>query len=132
MIRPVEPRVPYREKQIEQLEGTCRAPLEEVVPGEFPRRKVAGIELGELAHVERDAPFGLSPAYHCAAPDGVLALVLRYDVVSYVEDQRFLRGEFEVAQGRFDIDEAEHLVGIDAGLHVRALEIRVERLSARR
>src|SRR5919112_1752194 len=132
MIQPVEPRVPDGEERIEEFEGLGGARLNEVTPGELPCRKVAGVELDELAHVERDALLGLSPAGDFAVSDGVRALVFSYYVVPYVEYQRSLWRAFEVAQGRFDIDEAEHLVRIDAGLYVRAPEIGVERLSARR
>src|SRR5919107_844693 len=132
MIRPGEPRVPHGEERVEKLEGLVRARPDEVSPGELPRGEVAGVELGELAHVERDALFGFGSANYFALPDGVLVLVLRYDVVFYVEDERLRRREVEVAQGRRDVDQAQHLVGLDDGLYVRASEVRVERLAARR
>src|SRR5215211_9446138 len=131
MIRPVEPRVSLGEERIEEIQGPRRARLEEPVPGEIPGRKIPGVELGELAHVERDALPRFCPADDLAVPEGVLALVLRYDVIFYVEDQRCLGCVLEIAQGAFDVDEAQHLVGIDLRVHVGASQVGVERLSAR-
>src|SRR5215217_2872792 len=117
VIWPIQPRISDGEERIEEIEGLGRAGVEEAVPGELLYGKVAGVELGELAHVERDALFGLRSADDPAVCDGVLAVVLRYDVVFYGENQRRLGREFEVAQGLFDVDEAEHLVGFDPGFY---------------
>src|SRR5919112_3883194 len=125
MIGPAEQGVPEGKERVEEFEGLRGARLDEVVPGELPGWKVAGVELGELAYVERDALFGFGSTNHSAMPDGVLALVFGYDVVLYVEYERFFWGASEVAQGRFDVDQAQHLVGVDAGLHIGALEVGV-------
>ena len=87
MIRPVEARVSEWEELFEQVECFGRARLHQAVPGEVSGRKVSGVELGELTHVEGDGLPRLRPTYDCAVSDGVLAGVLGYDVVPYVEDQ---------------------------------------------
>src|SRR5215213_7789566 len=131
MIRPVEPRVSRGEVRLKEIQSHGRARLDESVPGEIPGRKVPGVELGELAHIERDALPRFCPANDLAVPEGVLACVLRNDVVLYVEDERDLRYAIEIPQGAFDVDEAEHLVGFDLRFYVGASQVRMKRLSSR-
>ena len=131
MIRPVEARVSEREELFEQVECFGRARLHQAVPGEVSGRKVSGVELGELAHVDGDALPRLRPTDDSAVSDGVLAGVLRYDVITYVEYQGRICLALEIPQGAFDVDEAQHLVGFDLRFDVRASQIWVKRLSAR-
>src|ERR687897_1686524 len=103
MIRPREPRVSDGEERVEKIQSLGRARPDKAVPGEIARREVPCVELGQLAHVERDALFGLRPTHDLADSEGVLALVLLYDVVLNVEDQGRLGRAFEVAQCRLDV-----------------------------
>src|SRR3712207_6326181 len=113
MIRPREPRISLGEESVEAIECFGRTRLYESVPGKIAGRKVPGVELGELAHVERDALCRFRPTGDLAFCDGVLAGVLWYDLVPYVEYERRLQYGLEVPQGAFDVDEAQHLVWID-------------------
>ena len=82
-----------------QIESFGRACLDEPMPGKTWYRKVPGVELGELAHVERDPLRRLPPTDNLTLCDGVLAGVLRYDVVCYVEDERRPWRTLEVPEG---------------------------------
>src|SRR5215213_7185467 len=64
-------------------------------------------------------------------PTHVRLCVLRYNVVTYVEYQGRICLALEISQGAFDVDEAQHLVGLDLRVYVRASQIWVKRLSAR-
>ena len=81
MIRPKEPRVSRGEERPQEIESFGRARPDEPVPGKVAGRKVPGVELGELAYVERDALPRLRPTNDLACCEGILAGVLRYDVV---------------------------------------------------
>ena len=81
MIRPKEPRVSHGEERLQEIQSLWRARPDEPVPGKIPGRKVPGVELGELAHVERDSLPRLGSTDDFSVPDGVLAGVLRYDIV---------------------------------------------------
>src|SRR5918994_4265108 len=131
MIRPKEPRVSQGENRLEEIESFGRARLDEPVPGKTAGRKVPGVELGELAHVEGDSLPRFRTADNLTFREGVLAGVLRYDVVRYVEYERRLWRVPEVPQGVFDVDEAQHLVGFDLRVYVRTFQVGVKRLSAR-
>src|SRR5918993_2382740 len=130
MIRHKEPRVSQGENRLEEIESFGRARLDEPVPGKIAGRKVPGVELGELAYVERDALPRFRPTDDLTFCDGVLASVLRYDIVCYVENERRLWRALEVPQGDFDVDEAQHLVWIDLRVYVGAFQVGVKRLFA--
>src|SRR5215213_2440531 len=55
MIRPKEPWISQGEKALQEIESFGRIRPDEPMPGKVPGRKVPGVELGELAHVEGDA-----------------------------------------------------------------------------
>src|ERR687886_2812978 len=73
MIRPKEARIPLGEERLEEIEGPWGAGLDEPVPGEISGRKVPGVELGELANVQRDALPGPCSADNLTVSYGVLA-----------------------------------------------------------
>src|SRR5829696_285845 len=61
MIGRRKPRVACREQRLQQLQSPWRTGLYEPVPAEIPRRQIPGVELGQPAHVERDAVLGPAP-----------------------------------------------------------------------
>src|SRR5918998_2609987 len=129
MIRRVEERVANGEEPFQPIQGPGRVRLDEPVPDELPRGKVAGVELGELAHVERGPLLRLGPAGDLSTSDGVLAGVLRDHVIRDFEDQGSARPVQET-QRAFDVHEAQHLVGLYPGVDVGAPEVWVQGISA--
>ncbi len=47
------------------------------------------------------------------------------------EDEGLVRRAVQVAQGHLHVDQAQHLVRLDLGVHVGALQVRVQGLAAR-
>src|SRR5829696_9960649 len=131
MIGRRKPRVACREQRLQQLQSPWRTGLYEPVPAEIPRRQIPGVELGQPAHVERDAVLGPRPTEDFSFPYRVLGGVLRHAVVRYVQYERRLGRALQVPHGGFDVDEPQHLVRFDPGVYVRAREVRMDRLPSR-
>src|SRR5215207_2992712 len=85
-------RIAEREQRFQKLEGLNRGGPYEVAADELLRRKVAGVKLGQLPHVELYSVLPLHAADHAAVLDGVLPRVLRNYIVPDLQDERRAEG----------------------------------------